>query len=362
MGRRLIVVILIAALIAVGTAYLSRMMLQSKPADPTVANAPIAAPVVQNSGTRILVAAIDLPAGTIIQPNGLVWRSWPQDGVDRKLYVVEGEGEIDNFSGDVVRGGVRAGEPLVRSNVIKKGESGFLAAVLMPGKRAVSISVNEVFGVAGFLFPGDNVDLILSHEVQMARNDGVSGTIAHKVSETILRNIRILAVDQRSSDQEALPAVSNAVTLEVTPEEAEQIALATRIGELRLVLRSLSKDAATTEQASATPAADGTIATTEESGMPSFMSALTTPATGEAAKGTDNSKRTFTLDSDLSLLISPPAGAPSSGGAAGAGIGSVSSSKIDIVRGASVTSVDTQNGNVIGAPSGSETGMSAPMP
>jgi len=338
MGRRVIVVLLIAALIAAGTAYLSSIMLQNKAPvqQPNVPTAPVAAPVVQ-SGSRIIVAALDLPAGTIIQPASLVWRSWPQDGVDRKLYVVENEGEIEDFAGTVARAGIRAGEPLVRSNVIKKGESGFLAAVLPPGMRAVTISVNEVFGVAGFLFPGDRVDLILSHEVQMNRTDGIAGTIPHRVSETILHNIRIIAVDQRSSDQEAMPAVSNAVTLEVTPEQAEQISLATRIGELRLVLRSISPEATAEGGEAATDA--------NSEGADAFAKALGVSTQDE------KKKQTFTLDSDLSLLISPPAGAVTS---SDSGVATVSSSRIDIVRGSSVTSVDTQNGNVLA------TGGSAP--
>ena len=306
MGRRLVVVMLIAGLIASGVFFFARMMQQSAP-PAQVATQPVQAPVAANT-TNVLVAAKDLPAGTLIQPNTLVFRPWPAAGVDEASHVVEGKGTIEEFTSAVLRTGVRSGEPVVRGNMIKRGEQGFLAAVLKPGMRAVSVNVNENTGVSGFVFPGDRVDIILSHVVNMPDANGTNRP--HNVSETIMQDVRVIAVDQRASDQEQAPAVARGVTVEVPPEKAERIALLQRMGELRLVLRPLAREG------------EGEVSS-DPAGQPVAM-----PVVDDA-----QDKRTFSLDSDVSQIITPPGGDKS--GATGSG-------SIQVVRGPTAQDVQVK--------------------
>ena len=289
MGRRLLVVLILAAMIAAGVFYFARMAQQS--AQPQVVTAPAGqAPQLDTQG--VMVAAKDMPSGTIIQASMLVFRQWPKESVDKESYVLEGSGSLDDYNGAVVRSGVRSGEPVARANIVKRGESGFMAAVLKPGMRAVSFPVNPNTGVAGFVFPGDQVDLVLSHVVNLGDENGQ--VRAHNVSETVLQDIRVVGIDQRAGDQEQVPAVGAVATLEVTPEQAEKISLAQRMGELRLVLRPLSKTEPADGAATAAPASEASV-------QPQSVG-----ATDAAGGAVDN--RTFTLDSDLSQIIAAPGG------------------------------------------------------
>lgn len=283
MNGRFVLFIVLACLIGGGVYYFARMSLPQQ-VSPVVDAGPVAPPPVAGT-VKIIVVKEDIPAGSLIaQPETkFEFRAWPRGSMDDEAYISEGTGKLEDFSGAVVRLGMRSGEPLVRKNIIKRGESGFLAAVLAPGMRAVSLPVNNNTGVGGFIFPGDHVDLVLSHAVTLAHSDDLQRT--HNVSETILHDIRVVAVDQRSNDQEQVPAVSSVVTVEVTPEQAERVSLAQRMGELRAVLRSMVRE-------------DGTSEATAD------------PAKLVGAAATDAEQRTFTLDSDLSQIIAPPGGDP----------------------------------------------------
>jgi pilus assembly protein CpaB len=190
---------------------------------------------------QILVAARDLPAGTILRPGDYHWQAWPENGL-ADTYVVKKEGaEADaeaekTFTAAVVRRGIALGEPITSGRVVRQGEQGFLAAILTPGMRAVSVPVNATSGVAGLLFPGDRVDIILTHEIGRR---GANGEGRRRASETVLNNVRLLAVDQQTNDQTNQPAVAKNATLEVTPEQAEAITMLVDMGRLSLSLRSL---------------------------------------------------------------------------------------------------------------------------
>ncbi len=287
---RLFVVVLVAVLIAGGVFFLTRMM-QPVQQQQTV----VIKETVPSVGKGVLVATTDVPAGTLLKKadTQFAFRTWPEESTDQEIYVIEGTDKIEDFDGAVVRTGVRKGEPLTRSNVIKPGERGFLSAVLKPGMRAVSMAVNAGTGVAGFVFPGDHVDLILSHAVILPQG---KDKISHNLSETFLHNLRVVAIDQVTNDLDATPKVSGFVTVEATPEQSERIALAQQMGELRLVLRSLVLD-------DSGKAVDDNTVETE-----------TTPLLG-AAGGTitlpTDGARTFTLDSDLSQIVAPPNGSSS---------------------------------------------------
>ena len=233
-----------ALIIAAITAIMAKNMF-------TGASAPqaVAGPV-QPRGPEILVATRSLPVGTIIDAEAFRYQPWPEGLVQDAYYVRGGAGEADPSSliGTVVRTEISAGQPVTRGAIIRPGERGFLAAALGPGMRAVTVAVSATSGVAGFVFPGDRVDLVLTQEVP-GGGDGAP----LRVSETIIRNIRVLAVDQRitSRDEAGNQVAQNVstVTFEATPKISEKIAVAQTIGQLSLSLRSLADNTAELERA-----------------------------------------------------------------------------------------------------------------
>ncbi len=183
---------------------------------------------------KILVANDEMPAGTFLKEGNVRWADWPKDGV-AETYFAEEEGVLEDLSGAVVRTGLTAGEPLTVGRIVRPGDRGFLAAVLQPGMRAISVPINATTGISGFIFPGDYVDLLLTQSLKQ-------GDSTRHASETVLREVRVLAVDQRVSDQEGTPSVAKTATLEVTPKQAEEIAVVMEIGRLSLALRSLPQE------------------------------------------------------------------------------------------------------------------------
>jgi pilus assembly protein CpaB len=235
-------VLLVGALVvAAVTAVMAKNMF-------TGASAPQASatPVVP-AGPEVLVATRSLPVGTIIDPEALRFQKWPE-GLVQPAYYLKGSPGTNpaDLIGTVVRSEITAGQPLTQGALIKPGQRGFLAAALGPGMRAVTVAVSPTSGVAGFIFPGDRVDMVLTQQV------GGDGP-ALKVSETIIRNIRVLATDQRMDAQGAdgKPEVRSfsTVTLEATPKIAEKIAVAQTIGALSLSLRSIADNSAELERA-----------------------------------------------------------------------------------------------------------------
>jgi pilus assembly protein CpaB len=232
-----------ALIIAAVTAFMAKSMFTGATAPQAVA-AP-AAP----AGPEVLVATRPLPVGTIIDAEAFRYQPWPE-GLVQDAYYVRGEQNADpsTLVGTVVRSEITAGQPVTRGSVIRPGERGFLAAALGPGMRAVTVAVSATSGVAGFVFPGDRVDLVLTQQVAGGDDDAPL-----RVSETIIRNIRVLAVDQRINPQDdegnQVAQTTSTVTFEATPKIAEKIAVAQTIGQLSLSLRSLADNSAELERA-----------------------------------------------------------------------------------------------------------------
>ena len=184
--------------------------------------------------------------GTIITADAVAYQEWPKELV-RDAYFIEGEADVAKLLGTVVRFQVTAGQPVTQGSLVSPGDRGFLAAALGPGMRAVTISVSANAGVAGFVFPGDHIDLVLTQTVNG------EGSSALRASETILRNVRVLATDQSTEnemvDGKTQVKTFRTVTLEVTPKIAEKIAVAETIGTLSLSLRSIADNAGDLEQA-----------------------------------------------------------------------------------------------------------------
>jgi pilus assembly protein CpaB len=226
-----------ALLFAVVCAMMARNLFSGASAQPVAASAPTPA-----SGPEVLVATRSLPVGTIIGPDAVRYQPWPSQLVDQAYFIRGQQPDQQQLIGTVVRYAVTAGQPVTQGALIKPGDRGFLAAALAPGMRAISISVTAAAGVAGFVFPGDRVDVILTQEV---RGGGDGPPL--RASETIVRNMRVLATDQKTdktSDAEGKTIVTtfSNVTLEATPKLAEEIAVAQTVGTLSLSLRSIADD------------------------------------------------------------------------------------------------------------------------
>src|SRR6476619_359782 len=231
-----------ALVIAVVTAVMAKNMFAGAGAQQAAA-APV--PV----GPKVLVAKKALPVGTIIDADSFTFQPWPKE-LMQSAYYVEGQpdGDPKKLLGTGVRYAVTAGQPVTRGSLVGPQDRGFLAAALGPGMRAITVPVNVTSGVAGIVFPGDHLDMVLTQQVQ-GGGDGPP----LKVSETIIRNLRVLATDQRitSKDDEGKTAVKvfANVTLEVTPRIAEKVAVAQSLGSLSLALRSIADNGAEIDRA-----------------------------------------------------------------------------------------------------------------
>ena len=231
-----------ALIVAIGTALLARSIFAGAAA-PT---ADAAAAQAAATGPKVLVAQRALPVGTIITADAVAYQAWPKDMV-QDAYFINGEADVAKLLGTVVRFAVTAGEPLTQGSLVAPGDRGFLAAALGPGMRAVTVPVSAKTGVAGFVFPGDHIDLVLTQTVQAQEGEPL------RASETILRNIRVLATDQSTEssivDGKTVVKEFKTVTLEATPKIAEKIAVAQTIGTLSLSLRAIADNQGELERA-----------------------------------------------------------------------------------------------------------------
>lgn len=239
MDKKRLMLLMGALVIALGTALAARSLFAGASAPQAVA---AQAPV----GPKVLVAQRALPIGTIITADAVSFQPWPKDLV-QDAYFVEGTADMSKLLGTVVRNEVTAGQPITQGELVHPGDRGFLAAALGPGMRAVTIPVSARTGVAGFVFPGDHIDLILTQSV---KGDGDQSI---KAAETILRNLRVLATDQTPEqvmvDGKTQVRLASTVTLEVTPKISEKIAVAETLGTISLTLRSIADNSAELEHA-----------------------------------------------------------------------------------------------------------------
>jgi pilus assembly protein CpaB len=230
---RTIILIFAALLTAGGTIYFAQSWLSRERAQiEAMKKKPV-----KEEGEQILVAKKNLPTGVFLKPEDVDWRPWPKEGLAPSYYL-KGKVEKTALIGAIVRRGITAGEPISDGKIAKPGDQGFLAAVLDPGMRAITVSINQTSGIAGFVFPGDRVDLLLTAEIPDTDGSGQKRFAA----ETVLTKIRVLAMDQRVNDIENTPKVSKTITVEVTPKQAEMIAVAGHLGNLSLTLRSLAQE------------------------------------------------------------------------------------------------------------------------
>lgn len=315
MRVKLIALILIAGAASFAAVTLTRGWLADRRAElEALRNSqPVAVQTIDT--VEVLVAEEDLPSGSFLSLDQFHWTPFPSEGLP-KSYVTrlsltetaEDPKAEDPLAGAVIRGPLAAGDPLTQGRIIRPGDRGFLAAVLRPDMRAVSVPIDATTGISGFVFPGDRVDLLLTHEIELAPRTKRLAT------ETVLHDVRVLAMDQRTNDTEGEPTLAKTATLEVSSKEAEVIAVALRMGRLSLALRSLAQ-------------------------LPDALAAAT-PLTAE---------QTYTWDSQASMLIPPiarAAPAPVSGPAAKA---PPPKTKVTVIRGGATETVEFTGAEQLGA-------------
>ena len=197
------------------------------------------APVVQFDTTDVLIAKSDIGMGTAISSQDLQWQAWPTATTgDSYITKKATPGALEELAGAITRAPFTAGEPLREAKLIRaNGAAGYMAAILPSGMRAVSTEISPETGAGGFILPNDRVDVLLSRRPKDADRKADSEPAS---SETILTNVRVLAIDQTVEEKNGQRVVvGKTATLEVSPRQAEKITLARALGSLSLSLRSL---------------------------------------------------------------------------------------------------------------------------
>jgi pilus assembly protein CpaB len=258
MGAARIIVLSLAMVAAIGLAIVVRGMMANNRAPTPAAAASERLP--QTPMVRVLVASRDLPVGTRLSPSDLRWQNWPEDGLNPGFFTdgakaapaptsavdkaakaaaavvkdVSGSSAMESLVGVIVHDQIIAGEPILRGKLVPGGEGGYLAVVLPEGLQALGIPLKVENGAGGFILPGDRVDVSQSKEVDAASGGRV------RVTDVIVRNVRVLAIDQATKPAENANSINNlsTATLEVTPEAALALVEAMSQGDLHLALKS----------------------------------------------------------------------------------------------------------------------------
>jgi pilus assembly protein CpaB len=237
MSGRTVIILILGILVAFTAVVMKNRMAQ---APAPVAAAPVAV-------GKVLVAKRDILQGGFVQQADVEWKDMGDAISQNPTYIHEGAAPIESYNGAVVRRTLRTGDPIPQNAITRAGDGGFMSAVLEPGMRAVSISVNPTSGNAGFISPGDRVDLIVTHRIRASGNEA-NDTV---VSETFVNDCRVVAIDQMLDNPENKAVLAKTVTVEVTPAQAAQVAVAAEMGKISMALRSLSATDAKTETKSA---------------------------------------------------------------------------------------------------------------
>ncbi|HWA21420.1 MAG TPA: Flp pilus assembly protein CpaB [Caulobacterales bacterium] len=238
MSMRQIIVLGVALMAAVVALFLVRGM-ASKPSEKSVAVTSVA------PGIPVLVAAKALEAGDPTAPGDVVWINFPQEAVgDAFIKQTDTPNAATDMVGAIARIQIAKGEPITPVKLVKPGEQGFMAAMLTPGYRAVSIPITAQSAAAGFILPNDHVDVLATRKLQVQGPDGSREEVR---SDIILQDVRILAIDQKFRSTTAgagapEAAVGAVATLELSARDSEVLSMAGKMGDLSLVLRGIENE------------------------------------------------------------------------------------------------------------------------
>lgn len=198
---------------------------------------PVETPVTMDT-TDVLVARSDIALGQTVTPDDIQWQSWPSSTASASFIRKNDRAEaMSQIVGSIARSPFLAGEPIRETKLVKGNGSGFMAAILPTGMRAISTEISPETGAGGFILPNDKVDVILTKRERVVDRSGGGEAIN---SETILSNVRVLAIDQTVGEKDGQKVVvGKTATLELKPDQAESLARARQAGTLSLALRSL---------------------------------------------------------------------------------------------------------------------------
>ena len=225
-------VVLGVAVVAGGVAAL----LAGRSEKPPEAPAPQQA---QIPSVEVLVAKGDIGLGQTVSGGDMQWVSWPANAASGNFITKTNRADaLESLAGAIARAPFVAGEPIRDAKLVQAKGSGFMAAILPPGMRAVSVGIAPETGAGGFILPNDRVDIILTQRDRAAEK--VTGSEV-QVSETILKNIRVLAIDQNVEEKNGQRVViGKTATLELSPGQVESLTLAQKLGSISLALRSIT--------------------------------------------------------------------------------------------------------------------------
>jgi pilus assembly protein CpaB len=223
-------IFVLAIAVAAGFLAFRMVMMGGNEPEPQIAQAPVS----DQQTANVLVAAKDIPLGKKLGEGDFSWAPWPEDAIPQGAVTKKTDaGAAEKYQGRIAKAPIFAGEP-IRTERLINTDKGFMAAILPKGKRAIAVSVEAETTAGGFILPGDKVDLILTRKSD-----------AGALSETILENVRILAIDSTTAgeqDQKNL-APKRTATLELTLSQSEIVAQSQQIGTISLALRSAQDSA-----------------------------------------------------------------------------------------------------------------------
>ena len=309
MRARTLILLFFAIVLAGGTALLARAWLAAERSK-ELAEGPSV--VLATPAKSVLVARTDIKRGQILRPDEMVWQTWPEGGLDKTYVVMGGPRAPEAFAGWVAKNPIAGGEPISESKIIAPGNRGYLAAVLRPGMRAISVPITITSGISGFIFPGDQVDLMLTYPVPAmaaAGDKDKKASYEHKAAETVLRDIRVIAIDQRLESKPGEAVIAHTATFEVTAKQSEIILLATEIGKVSLILRPLVPDPveqpAAEESRAEAPDADRRVVAT----LVNATTTATRPRSAQPSNGTSGlpSAAAVGAPQAVTVVAGPPA-------------------------------------------------------
>ncbi len=231
-GKR-IVVLGLAAGAAVLAAFLAKNLVAEKEVKVVTKAA--------EKTVQVLVASRDIPMGNQVTQKGMQWQTWPKKASTARYIIKSREPDaMSKLEKALARTGLVSGEPILKKKLIMPESGGFMAAILPKGMRAVSFKISADTGAGGFILPNDRVDVLLTRK--LAASTGSSETL--HVTETVLTNVRILAIDQtfRENEKGEQVVIGKTATVELRPEQAEVLELADSMGSLSLTLRSIAEN------------------------------------------------------------------------------------------------------------------------
>jgi len=253
-----IIILLLALAAAGGAAFLVLQLSKPRILTETVTRDQLLVQEKEVSEVEVLTITRDFAIGETIEAADMKWSPWPKASLAEGYFVqTAAPASIETLTGSVVKAALYKGEPLLPQKIVQKGEQGLLAALMDPEMRAVSVEISAESASGGFILPNDRVDMILAYE---QKSDPERGVTERTIATTIIRNVRILAIDQNyaASAEGETARLGRTATIEVSPREAELVAMAQTLGEITLALRPLDQMVSGTERTPRTDLLEGT--------------------------------------------------------------------------------------------------------